>query len=119
MGHVLITAQDLKDRAAEVAKRLGEAKYDTDSFSGRSETIQGWLVGGLPPIKQGFRVCQLVLSATGTLYLRHMTTPPKREDVESVIDVVPFDKAVSMTGQSLQTLFSRVDHLMTDAGLRD
>lgn len=119
MGYVLITTQELKHRAEEVARRLGQVKYEADSFNGTPKAIEGWLVGGLPPVKDGFKVCQLVLSTTGRLYLRHMTTPPKREDAKSVIDEVPFERAADLTKQSLQTLFSRVDHLMTDAGLRN
>jgi hypothetical protein len=121
MGYVLTTTQELKHRAEEVARRLGQAKYETHSFESGSTTVNGWMASGLPPVKKdaNYTVCRLILSDTGELYLQHQTTPRRKEDAVSVIDPVPVEKAAAMTNQSLQTLFSRVGHLLTDAGLRD
>jgi hypothetical protein len=116
----LTTANDLKNTADRVARKLAQASCETSPFRAtESDSVEGWLVCGLPPAEKGFDICQLILAEDGTLYLRHETLPKNRKDAKSRIEALPVKEAATRGGWSLQTLASRIDHLLTEYGLTD
>ncbi|HJP81564.1 MAG TPA: hypothetical protein VJ841_04180 [Candidatus Saccharimonadales bacterium] len=116
----MTTANDLKNTANRVARKLTRTKCETSPFRAtESDSVEGWLVCGLPPAEKGFDICQLILAEDGKLHLRHETLPKDRKDAKSRIEELPADKAATRGGWSLQTLASRIDHLLTEYGLTD